>query len=75
MLFSDYIWLIPLHLTGGEDLSEESEDFTTDKVECYDPTANQWTTCASMRHSCSYPGVVAMVGKIYVLGGMDDDSM
>ena len=43
-------------------------------MECYDPAANTWETLPPMFTAREAPGVVAMGGLLYAMGGYDTDS-
>ena len=47
---------------------------TRNTVERYNPKDNQWTMCAPMHAERYLPSAVVVRGKLYVLGGLDNDN-
>ena len=55
---------VPGGLVGGGD--------STDRLERYDPDADEWTELAPMPEPRNHHATVAVGGKVFVLGGNDD---
>ena len=56
-----------LYITGGY-----NRDDTLCSAECFDTTAEQWIPLAQMTHARLSPGVCALHGQLYAIGGEDD---
>tara|TARA_B100000795_G_scaffold32266_1_gene21296 strand:+ start:91 stop:1824 length:1734 start_codon:yes stop_codon:yes gene_type:complete len=55
--------------TENEDYAAGDEDYATDRVEVYLPTANRWLTLAPMPTARHFHSAAVLDGKIYVSGG------
>lgn len=51
------------------------EKHMTSDVQRYDPTTNTWMLMSPMPYCCCSPHVVSHAGKLYVMGGFNDEVM
>jgi N-acetylneuraminic acid mutarotase len=66
------IWRF-LSCTNGSFSPFDAENGITDTVDFYDPKTSEWNTAAPLPDPRVHTGVATYNGKIYVVGGFDQD--
>ena len=57
-----------IYVAGGSHV----KGLTYARMEVYDPAANEWATAAPLPIGRHHFGMAALIGKIYVSGGLPD---
>ncbi|XP_077499942.1 kelch like ECH associated protein 1 isoform X2 [Amblyomma americanum] len=57
-----------LYAVGGRNNSQD-KSYDCDSVDCYDPVANAWTSCADLQVPRNRVGVAVLDGLLYAVGG------
>ncbi|GIW05258.1 MAG: hypothetical protein KatS3mg060_0063 [Dehalococcoidia bacterium] len=62
-----------IYVAGGLGRDAQRGDFTSDALEAYDVAADRWTVRAPLPEPIHHPGVTALDGLLYLVGGYAPD--
>lgn len=62
-----------VYAVGGSSQSPQTGYVVYDSVDVYDRASNAWTTAASMNVAREYLGLAMLDGKLYAIGGANND--